>query len=127
MLPDDAALAPQDAVPAAQRLIDSGHPFHAHELLEACWKAAPDDGRELWRGLAQLAVGLTHARRGNDRGAVALLRRGALTARAAPGAAPAVLDLHRACQEAVDLADRISRDGLAALPADELRITLLRG
>jgi hypothetical protein len=31
----------------------------------------------LWKGLAQLAVGATHAARGNITGAVALLRRGA--------------------------------------------------
>ena len=52
----------------AQRLLDAGLPFHAHEVLEAAWKAAPPDERELWRGLAQLAVGLTHLQRGNGRG-----------------------------------------------------------
>jgi hypothetical protein len=52
-------------------------PFHAHEVLEDAWKAAPEDERELWRGLAQLAVGLTHAARGNRTGAAALLGRGA--------------------------------------------------
>ena len=51
-------------------------PFHAHEVLEDAWKAAPEAERELWRGLAQLAVGLTHAARGNTRGGVALLERG---------------------------------------------------
>jgi predicted metal-dependent hydrolase len=30
----------------------------------------------LWQGLAQLAVGITHAQRGNLEGATALLRRG---------------------------------------------------
>jgi predicted metal-dependent hydrolase len=52
-------------------------PFHAHEVLEATWKAAPDAERDLWQGLAQLAVGLTHALRGNSSGAATLLRRGA--------------------------------------------------
>ena len=33
--------------------------------------------RELWRGLAQTAVGVTHAQRGNRVGAARLLRRGA--------------------------------------------------
>ena len=46
-------------------------------MLEASWKQAPAGERELWRGLAQVAVGLTHVQRGNARGAVALLRRGA--------------------------------------------------
>lgn len=71
-----------DATPAgtldeAQRLLDAGLPFHAHEVLEDRWKTAPVVERDLWRGLAQLAVGVTHAARGNTRGAVALLRRGA--------------------------------------------------
>jgi hypothetical protein len=52
-------------------------PFHAHEVLEDAWKAAAEPERALWRGLAQLAVGLTHAARGNPAGATALLRRGA--------------------------------------------------
>jgi hypothetical protein len=61
----------------AQRLLDTGRPFEAHEVLEDAWKAAPAGERELWRGLAQLAVGLTHAARGNRAGAVALIARGA--------------------------------------------------
>jgi hypothetical protein len=74
--PDDQALAPAAALAFAQQLIDDGRPFRAHEVLEASWRAAPAAERELWRGLAQVAVGLTHAQRGNARGAVALLRRG---------------------------------------------------
>ncbi|WP_235834206.1 DUF309 domain-containing protein [Actinomadura logoneensis] len=61
----------------AQRLLDSDRPFHAHEVLEAVWKASPENERELWRGLAQVAVGITHLRRGNPRGAQALLSRAA--------------------------------------------------
>jgi hypothetical protein len=45
----------------AQRLLDSGRPFEAHELLEAAWKRAPAAERSLWQALAQLAVGLTHS------------------------------------------------------------------
>ena len=90
-MPDDLRLSADDAVQLAQRLIDHGQPFHAHEVLEAAWKSAPQGERDLWKGLAQIAVGLTHARRGNDRGAVALLRRGARAvgayASAAAGAA----------------------------------------
>src|SRR6266536_4698761 len=61
----------------AQRLLDAGRPFHAHEVLEDAWKAAAQPERALWKGLAQLAVGLTHAARGNQAGAATLLRRGA--------------------------------------------------
>jgi hypothetical protein len=70
--PDDVTLAPAETLREAQRLLDSGLPFHAHEVLEAARKAAPDDERQLWRGLAQLTVGLTHARRGNAAGASGL-------------------------------------------------------
>jgi hypothetical protein len=68
---------PADALRLAQQLLDTGRPFEAHEVLEDAWKAAPADERELWRGLAQLAVGLTHAARGNGTGAAALISRGA--------------------------------------------------
>jgi uncharacterized protein len=75
-VPDGLTLNPEAALAEAQRLLDEGLPFHAHEVLEASWKTAPAAERELWQGLAQLAVGLTHALRGNDTGAAALLRRG---------------------------------------------------
>ncbi len=61
----------------AQELLDAGKPFHAHEVFEDAWKSGPEEERGLWRGLAQLAVGLTHAARGNVTGGARLLRRGA--------------------------------------------------
>jgi uncharacterized protein len=76
-IPDDLAISGRDAAVLADRLIRAGRPFHAHEVLEAAWKTGPPGERELWQGLAQIAVGLTHARRGNARGAITLLRRGA--------------------------------------------------
>jgi len=76
-IPDDLSLSPGEAIALAEQLLDSGRPFQAHEVLEASWKSAPAAERDLWQGLAQVAVGLTHARRGNERGAVALLTRGA--------------------------------------------------
>ncbi|HEX2362291.1 MAG TPA: DUF309 domain-containing protein [Jiangellaceae bacterium] len=75
-VPDGLVLPPADSLAEAQRLLDEGLPFHAHEVLEGTWKAAPEHERDLWQGLAQLAVGLTHVLRGNDAGASALLRRG---------------------------------------------------
>ena len=74
-VPEDLVLEPAPALVEAQRLLDTGLPFHAHEVLEASWKSAPEPERELWQGLAQLAVGLTHVRRGNPRGATTLLQR----------------------------------------------------
>ena len=81
-LPDGLVLPPAEALAEAQRLLDDGLPFHAHEILEGVWKAAPSGERDLWQGLAQLAVGLTHLLRGNPTGADAVLRRG--QARIAP-------------------------------------------
>jgi uncharacterized protein len=66
-----------DTIALAQSYLDSGRPFHAHEVLEALWKTQPASERDLWQGLAQIAVGLTHAMRGNTVGATTLLRRGA--------------------------------------------------
>lgn len=70
---------PLDAVPtlaAARSLVAAGRPFAAHEVLESRWKTGPADERDLWQGLAQLCLGLTHAARGNAVGAARLLERG---------------------------------------------------
>ena len=75
--PEGVVREPAVALDEAQRLLDAGRPFHAHEVLEDAWKSAPEAERQLWRGLAQLAVGVTHAARGNARGATTLLERGA--------------------------------------------------
>jgi hypothetical protein len=77
--PEGIVREPGQALAEAQQLLDAGRPFHAHEVLEDAWKSAPEEERQLWRGLAQLAVGLTHAARGNSRGAATLLERGAGT------------------------------------------------
>jgi hypothetical protein len=74
-VPDDLDLPVEQALDYAQRLLDEGRAFGAHEVLEAVWKSSPEPERELWRSLAQLAVGVTHLERGNVRGAQALLRR----------------------------------------------------
>ena len=76
-VPDDLVLPPLESLAEAQRLLDLGRPFHAHEVLEGTWKAAPSRERDLWQGLAQFAVGVTHLARGNRTGAATLLRRGA--------------------------------------------------
>jgi uncharacterized protein len=76
-VPDELHMSVDDTVALAQSYLDSGRPFHAHEVLEALWKTRPASERDLWQGLAQIAVGLTHALRGNTVGATTLLRRGA--------------------------------------------------
>jgi hypothetical protein len=78
--PEGVVRTPEETVTEAQRLLDAGRPFHAHEVFEDAWKSGPGTDRELWRGLAQLAVGLTHSARGNVTGGARLLRRGARAA-----------------------------------------------
>ena len=75
--PEGVLRTPAEALTEAQELLDAGRPFHAHEVLEDAWKQSPGNERQLWRGLAQLAVGRTHLLRGNPRGAATLLDRGA--------------------------------------------------
>src|SRR3954454_5321677 len=70
-------LPPYEAVQLARELLAAGRAFSAHEVMEASWKAAPADERDLWQGLAQVCVGITHLQRGNSVGAARLLRRGA--------------------------------------------------
>jgi uncharacterized protein len=122
--PDEPALTPDAALDLAQQLIDSGRAFRAHEVLEASWKAAPPSERALWQGLAQVAVGLTHAQRGNAQGAAALLRRGGLRVARYAQAPPYGIDAAQVARFAEDLAGLIERDGLAAAPPSALHVTL---
>lgn len=72
----EEALPPEETIRFARLLVTQGRPFAAHEVLEARWKAGPEDERDLWQGLAQLCVGLTHEARGNEVGAARLVARG---------------------------------------------------
>jgi len=81
-VPEDLELTPAQALAQAQQYLDDDLPFQAHEVFEAMWKQRRDAGFDdagMWQGLAQIAVGLTHAQRGNTTGAVTLLRRGTAT------------------------------------------------
>ena len=70
-------LPPYETVQKAMGLLREGRPFSAHEVFEARWKDAPEEERDLWQGMAQLCVGLTHVARGNRVGAARLVERGA--------------------------------------------------
>lgn len=50
--------------------------WHAHEAWETLWRAAPDDDRDFYQGLIQVAAGLLHLQRRNMRGARNKLREG---------------------------------------------------
>ena len=154
-IPDDLVITGAEAAALADRLLRDGRPFHAHEVLEAAWKSGPADERDLWQGLAQIAVGLTHARRGNARGAVALLSRGAERVRgyqagassqdeassdhegsrggtgsqrgAGRLASPFGMNVDVFLAAADDLAARIERDSLDGIPPADLSPGLLAG
>ena len=106
--PEGVVRPAAEALAEAQRLLDADRPFHAHEVLEDAWKQAPAGERQLWRGLAQLAVGRTHLLRGNSRGAATLLERGAGNVAAYAGDPPHGVD--------VDGLVRWARDGGAGVP-----------
>ncbi|MDX3313354.1 DUF309 domain-containing protein [Streptomyces sp. NPDC054884] len=115
--PEGVVRTPEETVTEAQALLDAGKPFHAHEVFEDAWKSGPAAERTLWRGLAQLAVGLTHAARGNLTGGVRLLRRGAGAAEEwAAGAGedrPYGLDLPGLARWARELTASVERTGAA--------------
>lgn len=115
--PEGVPRTPAQSLTEAQRLLDDGMPFHAHEVLEDAWKAAPEVERELWRGLAQLAVGLTHAARGNAMGGTALLDRGAAAIAPYADAAPYGIDIAGLMAWARELTGRLTGSG--AVPAAE--------
>jgi uncharacterized protein len=147
-IPDDLVIGGAEAAALADQLLRDGRPFHAHEVLEAAWKSGPAQERDLWQGLAQIAVGLTHARRGNRSGAVALLRRGTERVRAyqdragqdragqdgagsqraagQPGS-PFGMNIASFLAAADDLAARIERDGPGGIPPADLSPGLLAG
>ncbi|MDO0938347.1 DUF309 domain-containing protein [Streptomyces sp. DG2A-72] len=115
--PEGVVRSPERTVAEAQELLDAGKPFHAHEVFEDAWKSGPATERALWRGLAQLAVGLTHTARGNLTGGVRLLRRGAGAVEEwASGCGeprPYGMDLAGVVVWARRLADDVERDGVA--------------
>jgi hypothetical protein len=120
-VPEDIVLPPTESLDEAQRLLDADRPFHAHEVLEAAWKSGPAQERELWQGLAQLAVGLTHARRGNAVGAARLLRRGAARIADYAATSPHGIAVARLAADAPAWADRIEHDGPESAP-DTIRL-----
>lgn len=98
----EVPLPPEEALEAARELVAACRPFAAHEVLEARWKAEPVEERDLWQGLAQVCVALTHAARGNQVGADRLFERAAdrLAAFAATGRGAHGVDMTEVVEQA---------------------------
>lgn len=120
--PEGIPRSPDQTLLEAQRLLDDGMPFHAHEVLEDAWKSSPEAMRPLWKGLAQLAVGATHAARGNTTGAVNLLRRGADHIEPYQDESPHGIDIAGLLRWARDHATALAA-GTGQLPTPRLRAT----
>ena len=113
------ALPPAEAIAEAERLVLTGQPFYAHEVLEGPWHLAEPPERAFWQGLAQVAVGLTHVQRGNAVGARSLLRSGAEKLGAYEDDHEGVA-VSRVVRAALALADRVEAGD--TLTADDLRV-----
>ncbi|MDQ2674175.1 MAG: DUF309 domain-containing protein, partial [Chloroflexota bacterium] len=79
----DASASADLDVAEAERLFRDGvahfngvRYWHAHESWETVWRAAPEEERDFYQGLIQLAAGLLHLQRRNRRGATNKLREG---------------------------------------------------
>lgn len=107
----------EQALDEAQDYLDREMPFHAHEVLEDQWKQTEANDRTLWQGLAQLAVGLTHQRRGNLRGAVSVTSRGAEAIEAYAAEPPHGLDV----DGLVAWARLLAADPAGQVPVPQLR------
>ncbi len=66
-----------EALALAVELWDQERFFEAHECLEDVWHHAPEEDREFWKGVIQVAVGCVHHQRGNAAGSMTLLGRAA--------------------------------------------------
>jgi hypothetical protein len=105
---ESAATTPPDVLASAQRALDEGRPFTAHEYLETAWHHATDDERDLWQGLAQFAVALTHVQRGNTSGALALFERSSERLLPYAGTEPHDIDVDAVRGTAAAFADAIA-------------------
>lgn len=124
-VPDNLVVTPAEAAVLGGAMLAQGRPFHAHEVFEAAWKSGPPAERQLWQGLAQVAVGITHARRGNANGAITLLRRGAQRVTAYRARGPMYgIDPGFVAARTEEIAARIERDGLTAIGEADLLLPL---
>ncbi|MFM8353029.1 MAG: DUF309 domain-containing protein [Actinomycetales bacterium] len=68
-IPERSSISSSETIALAREYLMQDLPFHAHEVFEQRWRCCPAEERPLWKALAQLGAAITHAARGNDRGA----------------------------------------------------------
>jgi len=74
--PADTGEPIERAARATVALWNEGLFFEVHEVLEAVWKTASGDTRQMLQGVIQIAVAYHHLAHGNPRGARTLLAEG---------------------------------------------------
>jgi uncharacterized protein len=119
-------LPPVETLALAQDLLDRGMAFNAHEVLEAAWKNGPKDEKALWQALAQLAVGITHVQRGNNKGASTVLHRAA-AGLAVDSVAPHEIDAAGLADYAYALIDDLAANAAIAPERLRPRLVAVRG
>ncbi len=65
----------QEALDLAVDCWNRGHYFEAHELLEHVWHHAPEDERDIWKGVIQVAVTHVMGQRERPEGVVLTVRK----------------------------------------------------
>ncbi|MXW26325.1 MAG: DUF309 domain-containing protein [Dehalococcoidia bacterium] len=121
---DLAGLSTAEANALALAHFDAGRYFLAHEAWEAAWLESKGTASEaLFKGLAQLGAGYTHAARGNAHGMRVLLERALDAIRVAPGPAWGI-DLHTLGSLVERDLDRVRNlaAGASLLPVDPWRL-----
>lgn len=68
-VPERTSISSSETIALARDYLRQDLPFHAHEIFEQRWRCCPAEERPFWKALAQLGAAITHAARGNDRGA----------------------------------------------------------
>ena len=110
-VPDDLALPPVEAVAEAQRYLDEGHPFQAHEVLEASWKAAPPRNAGCGARSPRSASASRMPSAATPSGASTLLAQGPTGSRDYAGSRPYGIGVDRIAREAAAWAQDVTTVG----------------
>lgn len=105
--------SPEEAIVLGRDYFNRQRFFQAHEIWEEAWHAAAPEEREFWQGITQIAIGFCHFQRGNTKGAVTLLDRGARRLETCPDGQRGI-PVRTLAAAARETAGAIRRDGTAA-------------